>query len=99
MIKREITYFAAVRGVNIRDVSRDAITEFKDKGYRDAMGARPMEGAVQRLMNSAYCDLLIECVKNDQPFPNDVFVDRERYLDEMERKKSIITMRRCGRAV
>lgn len=99
MIKREITYFAAERGVNIRDVSRDAITEFKDKGYRDAMGARPMEGAVQRLMNSAYCDLLIECVKNDQPFPNDVFVDRERYLDEMERKKSIITMRRCGRAV
>jgi hypothetical protein len=62
------------------------------------MGARPMEGAVQRFMNNAYCDLLIECVKNDQPFPNDVVVDRERYLDEMERKKSIITMRAAGRA-
>ena len=52
-----------------------AISEFKGKGYRDAMGARPMEGAVQRFMNNAYCDLLIQCTKNDQPFPNDVVVE------------------------
>jgi ATP-dependent Clp protease ATP-binding subunit ClpA len=93
MIKREITYFAAERGVTICDVSKDAITEFKDKGYEEAMGARPMEGAVQRLMNNAYCDLLIECARNEQPFPDNVVVDRERYFDDMERKKSIITMR------
>jgi len=93
IIKREITYFAAERGIKICDVSKDAVTEFKDKGYEDAMGARPMEGTVQRLMNNAYCDLLIDCVKHGKPVPNEVVVDRERHYDEMERKKSIITMK------
>jgi ATP-dependent Clp protease ATP-binding subunit ClpA len=93
IIQREITYFEAERGIKIVDVTIDAVTEFKDKGYEDAMGARPMEGTVQRLMNNAYCDMLIECVTQGRPIPSAVVVDRDRRSDETKRMKSIITMR------
>jgi ATP-dependent Clp protease ATP-binding subunit ClpA len=92
ILEREVERFADERGLQIT-ATKHAFLELKKEGFEKAMGARPMEGTVQRLMNRAYCALLVECARAGQPVPEAVVLDRETSLDAQERKKFTLTMR------
>ena len=92
IIRREILYYEEHRGMQVV-ATKDAFLKFKEEGFDKAMGARPMEGTVQRLMSKAYCDLLIRSVMQGVQIPTAVIVDREHFVDHTERKKFAIAMR------
>jgi ATP-dependent Clp protease ATP-binding subunit ClpA len=92
IIQHEIAHFEAERGMKVTVTSR-AVLLLKDQGFEKAMGARPMEGTVQRLITKAYCALLVECARQGLPVPERVTVDRELCSDGQERKKYFLSMR------
>jgi ATP-dependent Clp protease ATP-binding subunit ClpA len=93
IVRREIQYFEETRGLKVV-VTKEAFFKFKEEGFDKAMGARPMEGTVQRLMTTAYSKLLIDSVRNGNgSIPAEVLVDREPYFDAAHRKRFAITMK------